>query len=320
MIKRKMLRQNDSHNDIEKGRSIAEKGRQIFITLVSSILSIATLVMLFLQGGSIILKDLSTDPDDAPIKNPENNTMIIAEPQDMHAIVSKYNKLFQNNIEVNWEPFEIDEKKRCKLQDVSSEIGISISSYDEIDSWAALKDDGINYALIRIGGRGYGSGEVYSDSKFNDYMDSAIEHEIKVGCYFVSQAVNQTEADEEVEKIVNAIKEYKGSLEYPIGISLERQERTADLSDMECVEIVKYICIRLLQSGYTPMIMGGETWFLQFADGTFDGYLKLVSTKQKAPNSIDNCIVWEYEDSAYGVVDSISSPLELSVSIYGLLE
>lgn len=298
-----------------------------------------TAIMIFWQGNAIIEFNLSDNPGSTPgyesdvpgyettvpgyETNAPGGNIISGEKEDIHSIVLKYNKLFQNNVVTNWQSYEINDNIPYSLTNAPFERGISISQYNSFDQsidWKSVKADGIDYAIIRIGGRGYETGNIYVDTNFFDHIEGAQKNGIKIGCYFYSQAITREEVDEEIVKIVETIGQYKDSLDYPIGVSLDRRVRTADLSDTECVDIVKYFCIRLLQAGYTPMIMGNLEWFEQFEEETFKGYLKLVSTERPPSGSIDNCIIWEYDESAERIVDGIGSQLELSISEYGLLE
>lgn len=247
-------------------------------------------------------------------KGDVNDNISTINNSEIHEIVIENDNIFQNNISVDWSMCR-NENGRFLFENIPSETGISVSVYQGEIDWEKVKLDGIGYAIIRIGSRGYESGNLYLDSRFNENMDEAKSNEIKVGTYFYSQAINQKEMDEEIRMILEALKEY--TLDYPIGIGLERidKKRTNNLSDAEYVDLIKYFCIRIKQSGYTPMIMGKEEWFKEFPEGTFDGYLKLVTNVEAPPRDIDNCIIWEYQENAQYMVAGIDQ-VEMSVSIY----
>lgn len=83
-------------------------------------------------------------------------------------------------------------------------IDVSIFQYD-ID-WKKVKADGIDYAIIRIGGRGYGeSGKLYSDDYFEQNYKEARAAGVKVGIYFYSQAKDEEEAREEVDYFMDIL-------------------------------------------------------------------------------------------------------------------
>ena len=287
-------------------------------TLLICLAGVLIIGALFLHAGTIvnIEPDININPSLTPNKDPVDH-----QENDIHSFVLEYSELFKNDIAIDWESYRMDEEQRYYLENGSSETGISISYFDsdeeDID-WDVLYNDGIGYVLVRIGGRGYDTGKIYLDKKYTEYMEAATETGIKVGCYFYSQAISQAEADEEIEQIVKSVAGYKDVLDYPIGISFERGKRASDLSDEECIDLVKYICIRILQAGYTPMIIGSTEWYEQFPAGTFSGYLKLVSSKER-PRNIDNCIIWEYDDNSENIIAGVKNAVELSVSTYGLL-
>lgn len=290
---------------------------RLTLDLLGFVMGVLTIVVLLVNAGTIVINYEPTiipaSPDGDQVDQQEN---------DIHSFVLKYNKLFKNSIVIDWESWQINEEQRYYLENTLSETGISISSLDSSEKdidWETLVDDDISYVLVRIGGRGYESGKIYLDKKYAEYMEAAAEIGIKVGCYFYSQAINQEEADEEIEQIVKSITEYKNVLDYPIGISLDRSGRASNLSDEECIDLVKYMCIKLLQAGYIPMIMGNTEWYEQFPIGTFNGYLKLVSSKEP-PQYIDNCIIWEYDENAESIVVGVKNAVELSMSTYGLLQ
>ena len=67
--------------------------------------------------------------------------------------------------------------------------GIDVSVYQDNIDWAKVKSDGIDYAFIRAGGRGFSAGSMYSDVKFADNMAGAMKNGVLVGVYFFSQAI-----------------------------------------------------------------------------------------------------------------------------------
>ena len=222
-------------------------------------------------------------------------------------------------IDWEWEYADNADDVRIYLKNTPSELGIDVSKYQGTIDWEKVKADGIDFAIIRVGSRGYGSGELYSDSKFKENMDGAITNGIKTGVYFYSQATDRDEVDEEIDKILKDIEGYR--LDYPIGVELicEGDDyRTYELSTMEhqeeYIELIKYFCNSIKQNGYTPMIYGTMEWFQQFPEGSFDGYYKWICSLGVEPKNIDNCIIWQYEEGM-DVVDGISH-VSVDLSVY----
>ena len=71
----------------------------------------------------------------------------------------------------------------------ASEGGVDVSEHDGPIDWAAVKAGGADFAMVRVGYRGYGSGEIVRDTYFEANMRGAAEAGLKVGVYFFSQAV-----------------------------------------------------------------------------------------------------------------------------------
>ena len=80
-------------------------------------------------------------------------------------------------------------------------IGLDLSYYNNQVDFQALSDQGFDFVLIRLGGRGWGaSGRLYGDSKTQTFLRQAHEAGFRVGAYFYSTAVNATEALEEASE------------------------------------------------------------------------------------------------------------------------
>ena len=66
--------------------------------------------------------------------------------------------------------------------------GIDVSKFQGNIDWNAVKSDGITFAIIRCGYRGYGSGALVEDSTYRQNIQGAINAGLRVGVYFYSQA------------------------------------------------------------------------------------------------------------------------------------
>ena len=98
--------------------------------------------------------------------------------------------------------------------------GIDVSSYQKTIDWNKVKADGIDYAFIRVGFRGYGdSGSLNADGKYAENLKNAVAAGVKVGVYIYSQAITTKEGIEEANFILNKIKGYDVTL--PVVIDYE---------------------------------------------------------------------------------------------------
>lgn len=97
----------------------------------------------------------------------------------------------------------------------TSRVGIDVSHHQLVKDWNQVKAEGVDFAFIRIGARGYGdAGGFIKDKQFEYNLLNAKKAGIDVGVYFYSQALNEKEALEEAEYVLNNLKGRK--LDLPV--------------------------------------------------------------------------------------------------------
>ena len=150
--------------------------------------------------------------------------------------------------------------------------GIDVSYHNGNIDWKKVKASGVDYAMIRVGYRGFSGGTIATrgDNKFKTYIEGAKAAGIKVGVYFFSQAINVQEAEEEAEWTLNHIKDYQIDLPVVIdyeyagntdknGNSLERLNN-ANLSKVQKTENVTAFCNKVTAAGYQAMVYSSSSW------------------------------------------------------------
>lgn len=90
--------------------------------------------------------------------------------------------------------------------------GIDVSEHQQEIDWQAVKADGIDFAIIRAGYRGYQQGSLNEDMFFRKNIEGALAAGIRVGVYFFSQAVNTDEAAAEAQYCLALISSYDVTL------------------------------------------------------------------------------------------------------------
>ncbi len=132
---------------------------------------------------------------------------------------------------------------------------IDISYHQGKIDWAAVKASGIEYAFIRVGYRGYETGSLGKDVRFDENIREATKNGIKVGVYFFSQAITEQEALEEASVTLNYIKGYNISLPVVIDWETTNGYRTySGLSVDKLTSIISTFCDAVAGEGYTPMV------------------------------------------------------------------
>lgn len=146
--------------------------------------------------------------------------------------------------------------------------GIDVSKYQGEIDWEAVKNDGVDYAIIRVGIRGYSEGGILEDEFFRQNMDGAAANGIPVGVYFFTQAVNEEEALEEANFVIEMLQGY--SLTYPVYLDIEdvKKEncRTNNLTVEERTNNARVFLEAIAAAGYQPALYGNMKTYLLMLD------------------------------------------------------
>ena len=150
------------------------------------------------------------------------------------------------------------EKKEAKK-------GIDVSTFQGDINWKKVKNSGMEYAIIRLGYRGYESGKIVIDSKFEENMEGSLNAGLDTGVYFFTEALNEKEAIEEAEFVIENIKDYK--INMPVVIDVEEsankdKTRTRDLTSEQRTKNVIAFCETIKKAGYDVMIYGNLKSFM----------------------------------------------------------
>lgn len=137
-----------------------------------------------------------------------------------------------------------------------SHKGIDVSSYQGEIDWAKVKEDDVEFAIIRAAYRGYESGKLVVDKCFHDNAKGAGEQGILTGAYLFSQALNEAELDEEIELLLETVKPYdmKGPLVLDIELTDGGKGRADGLSADERTAFAKRFAEKISAAGYHPML------------------------------------------------------------------
>lgn len=183
--------------------------------------------------------------------------------------VKKNNLSFDNNLVYD------NGLLRYTSSDVKSLAGIDISNYQGTIDFSKVKSAGIDFVMIRVGTRGYESGQINIDNKFVEYASNATSAGLSIGAYFSSQAITDVEAIEEANYAVAAANNY--NIKYPIVIDFTQVTndkcRTDKLTSSERTDIIKKFCDTVKSYGKTPAIRASRDFLISKLDlEKLDGY------------------------------------------------
>lgn len=198
---------------------------------------------------------------------------------------------------------------------VTSHKGIDVSSYQEKIDWNLVAQDGVEFAIIRVGLRGWGSeGTLKEDTQFRANIEGAIAAGVKVGVYFFSQATTEAEVDEEVQFVLDRIAPYK--IDCPVVMDVEKvsdsRARMNKLTPEERTALALRFCQAIENAGYQPMLYHNtEMGALMLDIAAFEEYDKWYasySDKMFYPYAYK---IWQYSDK--GRVKGISTDVDMNI-------
>ena len=138
-----------------------------------------------------------------------------------------------------------------------SRLGVDVSSHQGVIDWQAVADSGVEFAMIRIGFRGYLEGEINEDPCARSNIEGAKAAGLDVGVYFFSQALTRQEAAREAAWAVTFLQNME--LDLPLVFDWEHVEsaeaRTAGLEDRALLTAcAQSFCDVVRAAGYEPMV------------------------------------------------------------------
>ena len=179
--------------------------------------------------------------------------------------------------------------------------GVDASRYQGDVDWDAAAADGIDFAILRVGGRYQISGDIYDDAKFEQYYADASAAGLMIGVYFYSQAITVEEALEEADYVLAKLK--GKHIDAPVVFDWETAEtssaRTNGLPASVVSSCAVAYCERVKEAGYTPMVYMN----------TYDGYVKYDVSRLRDydiwyagqyggayPKFVYDFVMWQYTD------------------------
>lgn len=192
--------------------------------------------------------------------------------------------------------------------------GIDISRYQKDIDFVRVKEQGIDFVMIRVGSRGYKNGTLSMDEYFEKNIDAAIEAGLDVGVYFYSQAINTQEAEEEANIVIGALEGKK--ITYPVAFDMEYIEndtgRIDTLTKDEKTLITSAFVNKIKEAGYRPMIYGNKEWLLKRIDvAKFTSSSFWLAQEDKYPDYPYKYDIWQY--STKGDIYGIEGPVDMNI-------
>ena len=200
-----------------------------------------------------------------------------------------------------------------RFDNYTIEDGIDVSQWNGDIQWDTVADS-VDFAIIRAGYRGTGSGTLNTDPYFSDNIQEALATDLDVGVYIYSQAITTEEAVEEANYILDLVEGY--SLDLPIVLDYEYASggrlETADLTNTQRTNICLAFCETIEDAGYDAMVYANQNMLTNDLDGqdiVDAGYEIWLAQYNSSATYSGDYTYWQYTST--GAVNGISGNVDL---------
>lgn len=196
--------------------------------------------------------------------------------------------------------------------------GIDVSEFNGDVNWYLVQQTQ-DFAMIRVGYRGYLRPRIVMDDKFIQNIQGAQSVGLPCGVYFFSQAINEQEAIEEANWVADIISQYH--ISYPVVLDSEwsnssHNGRADYLTKEERTKVSKAFLDTIKNRGYTPMIYASKDWLYNYLDmsqlTTYEVWLAHYTGDINIPSSYTGSYsIWQY--TSQGNVNGVNGNVDRNV-------
>lgn len=148
-------------------------------------------------------------------------------------------------------------------------------------NWQKMHAAGADFAFVRAASRDTADGSIYEDTSASAHIKGAQSNKMNVGLYIFSQAINEKEAIEEADYVLNLIDRYGWNIDMPIVMDRESGHETnrlvnAKLSKAKETAVVQAFADEITGAGYKAGVYANYSWF---------------NTRMNA-DDLEDCVIW----------------------------
>ena len=201
--------------------------------------------------------------------------------------------------------------------DYTSRLGVDVSSFQGDVNYDKVKADGYDFVIIRCGYRGYGqAGNLKKDKYFEKNFENARKAGLDVGVYIYSQAVNETEAKEEAQFVLDILNGRK--LELPIVYDpesvLDDVARTDDVTSEQFTLNAQTFVKTIKEAGYDVMIYSNMLWeAFELNLEKLQGVPVWYADYEPTPQTCYDFAFWQYTNT--GHVNGIDGETDINIQM-----
>ena len=197
--------------------------------------------------------------------------------------------------------------------DVDAILGVDVSGWMGTIDWEAVAEDGVHFAILRAGRRGYTEGGLFRDDKFDEYYRGATAAGLDVGAYFFSQATTVAEAEEEARLVLEMLD--GRALTLPVFFDWElpaKHARTQSVSAETVTRCALAFFPIIEDAGYTPAWYASmDIAYTRYDLEPLGDYYFWFAQYSGKPTYYYKFNIWQYSSS--GKVKGISYDVDLNL-------
>lgn len=318
--------ESDDYVYIDEDDNAKSAGGSGVVVVLGVIAAVCAVALAAVIGASFVFPKLFTPATETP----DDPDLII---RDIH--LEEENELKQNPMvtgetEATEEPTIPPESNPFDMYDFQynkhnylcclkqeSYVGVDVSAFQHDINWKAVKQSGVDFAMLRLGYRGWGAkGTLVEDEYIQKNLQGTLEAGMPIGVYFFSQATSINEVYEEIEFMLDILGDR--ALQYPIVLDWEianpTEGRTKNVDRRLLTDMLRYFCDEMASRGYDAMIYFNWTqaskmlYLNELEDYPF--WLALYQDRMTFPFRVE---MWQY--TSEGTVPGIEGEVDINVYI-----
>lgn len=193
--------------------------------------------------------------------------------------------------------------------------GIDVSQFQGVVDWNAVKDSGIQFAMLRAG---YGTGNI--DEQFPRNASECNRVGIPFGVYWFSYAYTEEGARREADYCIEALSEYE--VHYPVAYDYEYasvdygESQGAVITRTLATLLVDSFCSRVEELGYFSMYYSNLDFLNRFFDNSLRSRYALWYARYQSEPGLSDLALWQYRSN--GRVNGIAGNVDMDIAFSDL--
>lgn len=213
-----------------------------------------------------------------------------------------------------WQFVTLNDKPHYQGSDFTTRRGIDLSVFQGDVDWDKAAADGVEFAIIRLGYRGYGKGALQPDELFTSHLDGAHAAGIDTGAYFFSQALTEEEGREEAQYVLEQLDGRR--MEMPIYFDWEpiavEDSRTNGYDYAHLTDSAVAFCQTIEAAGYRAGVyINRQQGYYHYDLRRLADYSLWVADYNSYPDFYYRFDMWQY--TASGQLDGIDIQVDMNL-------